>query len=97
MQFVAILRLRNDATEQQQAAVRRAEVPAVWDLAKSGVLRSIHFISAPGRGAVMMIEAADIGEATRHVDALPAVKGGLLNPEIIGLAPFNGYEVLFHA
>lgn len=97
MQFLAILRLRSGATEQQQAAVRLEEVQAVWDLAKSGVLRSIHFISTPGRGAVAMIEAADISEATHHVDALPAVKAGLLDPEIIGLVPFNGYEVLFHA
>jgi len=97
MQFLAILRLRSDATEERQAAVRRAEVEAVWGLTKTGILRSIHFIAAPGRGAVLTIEAADLGEATSQVDALPAVKEGLLEPEIIGLAPFIGYEALFHA
>ena len=97
MQFLAILRLCSDATEERQAAVRRAEVEAVWGLTKTGALRSIHFMAAPGRGAVLTIEAADLGEATRHVDALPAVKAGLLEPEIISLAPFTGYEALFHA
>lgn len=97
MQFLAILCLRSDATEEKQAAVRREEVAAVWDLTKAGNLRSIHFIAAPGRGAVLTIEAADVGEATAHIDALPAVKAGLLDPEIIGLAPFSGYEALFHA
>jgi hypothetical protein len=97
MQFLAILRLRGDVTEEQQTAVRRAEIEAVWDLAKSGIVRSIHFIAAPGRGAVMTIEAVDLGEATGHIDTLPAVRAGLLDPEIIGLAPFSGYEVLFHA
>lgn len=97
MQFLAILRLRDDATEEKQAAVRRAEVTAVWGLNKSNILRSIHFMVAPGRGAVLTIEAADLGEANSHVDALPAVKAGLLESEIIGLAPFSGYEALFHA
>lgn len=89
--------MRPDATEVEQAKVRDAEVRRVWELVKADSIRSIHFISAPGRGAVLTMEAADVAEATRHIDALPAVQAGLLEPEIIGLVPFHGYEVLFHA
>ena len=89
--------MRPDATEAEQAGVREAEVRKVWELVKADRVRSIHFISAPGRGAVLTLEAADAGEARRQVDALPAVQSGLLQPEIIGLVPFHGYEALFRA
>lgn len=97
MQHLAILRMRADATEADQAAVRDAEVRKVWELVKADKIRSIHFMSGPGRGAVLMVEAADTGEAGRCIAALPAVKAGLLEPEIIGLVPFHGYEALFRA
>jgi hypothetical protein len=97
MQYLAILRMRPEATESDQAKIRDAEVRKVWELVKADKIRSIHFISEPGRGAVLKLEAADAREARQHVDALPAVKAGLLSPEIVGLIPFHGYEALFHA
>lgn len=97
MQHLAILRMRPDATEADQAAIRDAEVRKVWELVKADTIRAIHFMSGSGRGAVLMIEAADADEAKRHVGALPAVRTGLLQPEIIGLIPFHGYETLFRA
>ncbi len=97
MQFLAILRMRPDAAEPEQAAVRNPEVRKVWELVKTDIIRSIHFIASPARGAVLLLEAADLAQANLHVHALPAVQARLLEPEIIGLVPFTGYEALFHA
>lgn len=95
MQHVAILRLRSDATEEAQAKLRRAEVEKVWELTVSGDLRSIHFFSGNGHGAFLHLEAPDRASAAATVRSLPMVEAGLLEAEILTLAPFTGIAALF--
>ena len=97
MQHIAILKLRPDASEAAQAKYRRAEVERVWEMTVSGALRSIHFFSGESRGAVLHLEAADRGEAEAAVLSLPMVAAGLLQAEILTLAPFTGLAALFAA
>jgi hypothetical protein len=93
VQFLAILRVRSNVTEEQQAAIRRAEVEAVWELTKSGILRSIRFSDGPG--AVLEIEAASRDEAAAHIAALPMVEADLLSVDLLALIPFTGFAALF--
>jgi uncharacterized protein YciI len=93
MQFLAILRVRSHVTEEQQAALRRAEVEAVWKLTESGILRSIRFSDTPG--AVLEIEAASRDEAAAHIAALPMVEADLLSVDLLALSPFTGFATLF--
>lgn len=95
MQHVAILRLKPQATEEAQARYRKAEVAKVWELTRSDALRSIHFFSGAGNGAVLHIEAGDRPTAEALVRELPMVEAGLLEAEILTLAPFTGFEALF--
>jgi len=93
MQFLAILRVRSNVTEEQQARLRRAEVEAVWELTRSGILRSIRFSDGPG--AVLEIEATNRDEAAAHIAALPMVEADLLSVDLLALSPFIGFAVLF--
>jgi hypothetical protein len=93
VQFLAILRVRSNVTEEQQAALRRAEVEAVWELTKSGILRSIWFSDNPG--AVLKIEAASRDDAAAHIAALPMVEADLLSADLLALSPFTGVAALF--
>jgi len=95
MQHIAILRLKPTATEADQAQLRTAEVTKVWEMLVADSLRSIHFFSGSGRGAVLHIEANDAKEAGTLVRQLPMVAAGLLEPEILSLAPFTGFQALF--
>jgi hypothetical protein len=95
MQHIAVLKLKPEATEEAQARFRHAEVEKVWELTASGILRSIHFVVAGGHGALLHLETADRAAAEAAVDSLPMVEAGLLQAEILTLAPFTGLEVLF--
>ena len=95
MQHVAILRLKPEVTEDAQAKLRRAEVEKVWELTVSGTLRSIHFFSGEGHGAVLMLETSDRAAAETAINSLPMIEMGLLSAEILTLAPFTGLAVLF--
>jgi hypothetical protein len=95
MQFVAILTLEPQAAEDAQAKLRRAEVQKVWELTVSGALRSIHFFSGEGRGAILHLEASDLRAAQAAVERLPMVGAGLLRAAILSLTPFTGLAALF--
>lgn len=95
MQHIAVLRLEPEVTEEAQAKLRRAEVERVWELTVSGMLRSIHFFSGEGRGAVLHLETSDRSAAEAAVRSLPMVSAGLLRAEMLTLAPFTGFAALF--
>jgi hypothetical protein len=90
MQHIVVLKLTEAATDEAQAKLRRAEVEEVWNLTVSDTLRSIHFFSGEGRGAVLNIEAPDRAAAEAAVQRLPMVAASLLHVEILSLAPFTG-------
>lgn len=95
MQHIAILKLTSTASEADQARLRLAEVTKVWELLVADSLRAIHFFSGPGRGAVLHIEASDRAQAESLVNQLPMVEAGLLEVELLTLAPFIGLQALF--
>jgi len=97
MQHIAILRLKPEASEPMQAKHRRAEVEKVWELTLSDTLRAIHFFSGESRGAVLTLETADRAAAEAAVRSLPMVAAGLLDAEVLTLAPFTGLSALFGA
>jgi hypothetical protein len=95
MQHIAILKLKPTASEADQAKLRMAEVTKVWELLAADSVRAIHFFSGAGRGAVLHIEAPDPTQADALVRQLPMVAAGLLDAEILTLAPFTGLQALF--
>ena len=94
MQFLAILKVKPDAPREKLGPLIKPEASHVWEMTKSGIVRSAHYIKGPS-GAVLLLETVDQQEAEEHVQQLPMVEHGLLSVEILPLTPFTGLETLF--
>jgi hypothetical protein len=74
-----------------------AELRAVWDLYAQGICREFYVRAAePGR-VVLMFECATAEAAQEALAALPFVRLGLIDVDVIPLAPFAGLLRLFQA
>ena len=71
MQFLVLANVREGVPNERVASLVKEEAKVVWDLYASGQLRSAHY-RADVPGAVLMLEAADLAEATKAVESLPA-------------------------
>jgi hypothetical protein len=58
------------------------------------VLREFYF-SADRQEAVLVLECAGAGEARSHLESLPPIEAGLIDFEIVPLAPYPGFARLF--
>ncbi len=67
-----------------------AEVAAVLRLYQADVIREI-YTRANSRGVVFVLEGANPEEVRKVLNDLPAVQRGVLDIELIPLAPFQGF------
>lgn len=72
----------------------KAEAARVWELYQADVLREIYF-RQDRHSAVLVLECESVEDARRILVTLPLVQQGLIDFEIIPLAPYPGYERLF--
>lgn len=70
------------------------EARRVWQLQQEGVLREIYF-RADQHTAVLMLECHDVAEAQTVLASLPLVRAGMIDFEVIPLAPYDGFARLF--
>jgi hypothetical protein len=99
MQFLALLRTSPDATPDRLGPLIRPEAEKVWHLHQTGALRTAHFIQAADapfpQGVTLTFEADTAARAQAMMDDLPMVAEGLIDVEILPLAPFTAYSALF--
>jgi hypothetical protein len=82
-------------TEPEQFAPHlKAEAACLWELYQNGQVRETYFRQDRSE-AVLMLECADIREASQVLDSLPLVQAGLIRFEVIPLVPYPGFERLF--
>ena len=72
----------------------RAEATHVWKLYQRGIIRELYF-HEQDHTAVLMLECADVREASRVLSEFPLVEAGLINFQIIPLTPYDGFSRLF--
>jgi hypothetical protein len=94
MQILAILVRSAGRADSDFAPYRVPEERRVWALIKSAVIRRI-WSRADRPGALLLLEAADAAEARETVKSLPMVREGLVDFELMELAPFLALENLF--
>jgi muconolactone delta-isomerase len=94
MKFLALERELPGATAGQFQPLLRDEARRVWELQQSGALREIYF-HADEHTAVIMLECVDAEEARSLLSTLPLVQAGLIDFEIVPLAPYDGFARLF--
>ncbi len=67
-----------------------AEVEAVLRLYQADVIREI-YTRANSRGVLFILEGESSEEVSKTLNDLPAVQRGVLDIELIPLAPFQGF------
>lgn len=72
----------------------QAEAARVWELHQAGVFRELYF-RQDRPAAVLVLECADVGEASDVLDTLPLVKEGLIAFDVIPLVAYPGFSRLF--
>lgn len=81
--------MEGDTKELLEREARRA-----WELYQAGIFREMYFIQDRPI-AVILMEAADIGDARKALSSLPLVEGGYIDFEVIPLRPYPGFSRLF--
>lgn len=71
-----------------------AEIRAVWELYKQGIVREFYTREREAGRVVLMLESASEEAAREALAALPFVQLHLVDFDIIPLAPFFGLEQL---
>ena len=94
MKILALEKEIPGTTPEQFAPHSKAEAARLWELYQSGQVRETYFRQHHSE-AILMLECADIGEASQVLDSLPLVQAGLIHFEIIPLVPYPGFERLF--
>jgi hypothetical protein len=94
---VKILALAHPLKEVNPAEIFpiiKAETLRAWELIQANILREVYFREG-SRLTVLIMECASVDEAKAALDTLPMVKAGVINFELIPLAPFDSLAVLF--
>lgn len=94
MKILAIEHERPGATAGQFQAHLREEAVVVWQLYQSDTIREIYF-RADRHTAVLVLECENVAEAGAILAALPLVKAGLIEFDVIPLMPYPGFSRLF--
>ena len=94
MKILALEKELPGATAEAFQPLLKDEARRVWELQQSGALREIYF-SADQHTAILMLECPSVEEARRVLSSLPLVTAGLIEFEIIPLAPYDGFARLF--
>ena len=71
----------------------KAEARRVLELQQADLLREI-YLRADWHEAVLILECQNTGHAREVLDSLPLVQAGLIDFEIIPLAPCTGFDRL---
>lgn len=94
MKILALEHEKTGFSAANAAPPLKAEAQRVWELYQAGIVREIYF-RQDRTEAVLVLECASLEEARQHLDSLPLVQCGLIEFEIIPLAPYPGFARLF--
>ncbi len=93
MKILALEKPGTCASAAPQSCLR-AEAARVWQLYQAGVLRELYFRQDRPE-AVLVLECADSQEANDIIATLPLVEAGLIDFDLVPLAPYPGFSRLF--
>jgi hypothetical protein len=95
MQYLVLATTSERIKYEEMPSLVHDEVRKVWDLYKSGLLRSIHH-RGDVRGVVLMLEADNKEDVEKAMESLPLVQAGLVViNNVIPLKPYLSFERLF--
>ena len=95
MKIVVLAKRRPEVQVEMIRPHIKAEIEAVWGLYAQGVVREFYARADQGGPAVLMVEGETVESARQALSTLPLVEMGMLDLELIPLAPFTGLAQLF--
>jgi hypothetical protein len=96
MQVLVIARVVAGTAMEKVLPLVKPEAAKVWEYYAANLVHTIHYI-ADMSGAVLLFEAPSVEAVNEAVAQLPMVQAGLLQCEVLPLAPFTGFAKLFAA
>ncbi len=72
----------------------KTEAARAWQLVQAGVFREMYF-RQDRPSAVLILECSSVEEAWDALKSLPLAKAGLIDFDVIPLAPYPGFSRLF--
>jgi hypothetical protein len=97
MKILVFARGRGSAPAEAFQPHITAEVQAVWDLYAQGVVREFYTRADQPGPAVLGVESATVEAAREALAGLPLVQQGLIDLDLVPLAPFTAIGRLFEA
>ena len=94
MKILALEIERPGATGDQFQPYLKAEAARVWEIYQGELIREMYF-RADRHTAVLVLECESTGQARQLLAELPLVEQGLIDFEVIPLAPYPGFSRLF--
>jgi len=88
-----LLNAKPGVTRDQVMAIMPAEIRATVKLYLEGKIRDWH-ARADGKGAVFLLNAAEVAEARSIMEALPLAKEDLMDHEYIAVGPLMPLRLL---
>ncbi len=94
MQVLVIARVIAGTAIEKVLPLVKPEAAKVWEYYAADLVRTVHYF-ADNSGAVLLFEAPNLEAVNGAVTQLPMVQAGLLECEVIPLAPYTGIAELF--
>ena len=94
MQVLVIARVVAGTEREKVFPLVKPEAAKVWEYVAADLVRTIHYI-ADKSGAVLLFEAPSLEAVNQAVAQLPMVEAGVLQCEVLPLAPYTGLQELF--
>ncbi|MGE5236134.1 MAG: superoxide dismutase [Acidobacteriota bacterium] len=94
MKLIAMERDVPGIADEAFTPLLAAEARRAWQLLQEGVIRELYF-RADRDEAVLVLECPGLDEARAALATLPLVAAGLIEFELVPLAPYDGFARLF--
>ncbi len=94
MKILALEKEVSQTADVNMKSLLESEAKRVWELMQSNLLREIYF-RADRHTAVLVFECGGTDQAQKLISSLPLVAAGLIDFELIPLAPYDGFGRLF--
>ena len=94
MKIIALEVENEKFSKNDFATYLKQEAATVWNLQQRNILREIYF-NQNTHTAVLVLETNSTEQARGILNELPLVQAGLIDFELIPLAPYDGFSRLF--
>ena len=94
MKVIAFEIEKPNATSEDFLPHLEAEALHVWNLQQQGVVREVYFRSDQ-HTAVLVLECDGLAQAEELTSSFPLVLQGLIEFNLVPLAPYSGFARLF--